>query len=266
MAFSYNAVWEDTVKLLREHAPLLGAIAGVFMFLPGLLFAVLLPPPQPQGGDPARMMELMLAFYRQAAPWFLVQGLFSIVGTLAMLRLVFVPGGTVGSALVEALKLTPFYILLSLMFGFAVAIVGMLILVPAALIHPAVAVVAGLAMIPALLYLAGRLIPVPAVMVAEKRRNPVDALRRTFGLTKGHGWAIIGIAFVVAIVAAIAVGMADTLAGLIFILAAGQEIGKLLAAVVAAALNAAFATLLVMLYAAIYRALAGSNSVAATFE
>ena len=39
---------EDTLKLLRRHAPLLAAIAGVFLFLPALLIAVLLPPPVPQ--------------------------------------------------------------------------------------------------------------------------------------------------------------------------------------------------------------------------
>src|SRR4051812_38184352 len=53
MSFSYNAVWEDAVRLLRQHAPLLAAIAGVFLFLPALLFAVFLPQPTPpQGGDP----------------------------------------------------------------------------------------------------------------------------------------------------------------------------------------------------------------------
>ncbi|MBV9881446.1 MAG: hypothetical protein JO276_00380 [Sphingomonadaceae bacterium] len=266
MPFSYNAVWEDTVKLLRQHAPLLAAVAGVFMFLPALLFAVLMPPPQPQGDDPARMFELIMAFYRQAAPWFLVQGLFSIVGTLAMLRLVFAPGRTVGDALVQALKLTPFYILLSILFGLAVGIAGMLILVPAALIGPIAVLLVILLLFAPILYLIGRIAPVPAVMVAENRRNPIDAIRRTFALTAGHGWAIIGLIVVIAVVAVVAVGMADTLAGLVFILAAGQEIGKLLASVVASALNAAFATLLVMLYAAIYRALAGTDSIAATFE
>jgi hypothetical protein len=266
MAFSYNAVWEDTVKLLRQHATLLVAIAGVFMFLPALLFAVLLPPPEPQGADPARMAQLMLAFYRGALPWFFVQLLFSIVGTLAMLRLVFARGTTVGGALVEALKLTPFYLLLSLIFSFAIGLVAMLILVPAALIGPIAVVLAILLLVAPFFYLVGRIAPVPAVMVAEHRRNPIDAIRRTLALTRGHGWAIIGLVFVIAIVAVIAVGMADTLAGLVFILAAGQELGKLLASIVASVLNAAFATLLVMLYAAIYRALAGTKSVAATFE
>jgi hypothetical protein len=266
MAFSYNAVWEDSVRLLRQHATLLAAIAGVFMFLPALLFAVLLPPPEPQGADPARVAQLMLTFYRGALPWFLVQGLFSIVGTLAMLRLVFVRGTTVGSALVQALKLTPFYILLSLIFGFAIGLVSMLVIVPAALIGPIAVVLAGLLLVAPIFYLVGRIAPIPAVMVAENRRNPIDAIRRTFALTNGHGWAILGLVFVIVIVAAIAVGMADTLAGLIFILAAGQELGKLLASILASALNAAFATLLVMLYAAIYRALAGTDSIAATFE
>jgi hypothetical protein len=246
MSFSYNAVWEDTVRLLRQHAPLLAAIAGVFLFLPTLLFAVFMPPPVPQGGDADRALQIWLDFYRAAWPWFFLQGLFSIIGTLAMLRLVFARD-TVGGALVHGLILTPFYILMSLIGAFMISFGLILLIVPG-------------------LYLLGRLAPISAVLVAENRRSPFDAIARTFALTSGHGWAIFGLVFVVAIVAAIAVGVANTLFGLVFILAAGQELGKLLAAVVASALNAAFSTLLVMLYAAIYRALAGKASVAAAFE
>ena len=107
----------------------------------------------------------------------------------------------------------------------------------------------------------------------EQTRSPAKATLGamsyqviSFALTKGNGWAIFGLVFVVSIVAAIAIGVADTLFGLIFILAVGQELGKLLAAVVASALSAAMGTLLVMLYAAIYRALAGTGAVAAAFE
>ena len=122
MSFSYNAVWEDTVRLLRQHAPLLAAIAGVFLFLPDLLFAVFMPPPVPaQGGDPGRALQMILDYYRQAGPWFLLMGLFTMVGTLAMLRLVFARGGTtVGDALVQGLILTPFYFLLSIICGFMI--------------------------------------------------------------------------------------------------------------------------------------------------
>ena len=37
MTFSYNAVWEDTGRLLKAHGAQLAAIAGVFIFLPTLL-------------------------------------------------------------------------------------------------------------------------------------------------------------------------------------------------------------------------------------
>jgi hypothetical protein len=33
MKFSYSAVWNDTVALLRSHGSLLLAIAGVFIFI-----------------------------------------------------------------------------------------------------------------------------------------------------------------------------------------------------------------------------------------
>jgi hypothetical protein len=246
MSFSYNAVWEDTLKLLRRHAPLLAAIAGVFLFLPALLIAVLLPPPLPQGGDPGRAFQAVLDYYQAAAPWFLLTGLFTMVGTLAMLRLVFA-ADTVGAALVQGLILTPFYFMLSLGCGIMIGFGLLLILVPG-------------------LYLFGRLAPVSAVLVAENRRSPLDAIERTFALTKGHGWAILGIVLVVAIVAGLAVSVADTLFGLVFVIAAGQELGRTLTAVVSSALNAGLTTLLVMLYAAIYRALAGTNSIAVAFE
>jgi hypothetical protein len=247
MNFSYNAVWEDTLKLLRQHAPLLAAIAGVFLFLPALLIAVFMPPPVPQGGDPGRVFPMLLAYYGTAGPWLLLEGLFTMIGVLAMLRLVFARGTTVGDALVQGLMLTPFYFLASIICGLMIGLGFILLIVPG-------------------VYLIGRLIPIPAVLVAENRRNPFDAIRRTFALTKGRGWVIVGLVFVVAIVAGIAVSVADTLFALIFILAAGQVLGKMLTAVVASALSAALATLLLMLYAAIYRALAGTDSVAAAFE
>jgi hypothetical protein len=189
---------------------------------------------------------LWLDYYGAAGPWLTLESLVAMVGTLAMLRLVFARD-TVGGALVQGLILTPFYFLLSLICTVMIGFGLILILVPG-------------------LYLIGRLAPFSAVLVAENRRNPLDAIRRTFALTKGHGWAILGLVFVVAIVAVIAMSVADTMFGLIFILAAGQELGKLLTAVVASALSAALGTLLVMLYAAIYRALAGTNAVAVAFE
>ena len=46
MTFSYSAVWDDTVRLLQAHGRLLAAIAGVFLFLPAVAFAIYLKPGQ----------------------------------------------------------------------------------------------------------------------------------------------------------------------------------------------------------------------------
>jgi hypothetical protein len=247
MNVSYSAVWDDTLRLMRTHAPLLAAIAGVFMFLPALLFTVYLKPPQTQGVDPNQMVRLIMTYYSNAAPWLLLQGLVSLVGTASMLRLVFARASTVGAALMFGLALLPFYFLMSLLTSLMVGIGFILFIVPG-------------------LYLIGRVLPAPVVMVAENRRNPIDAIARTFALTAGRGWAILGLFLVVVIVAAIVLGVAGTILGIVFILAAGQELGGLLTAIVESALNSVFATLLVMLYAAIYRGLADGNSVAATFN
>lgn len=247
MKFSYSAVWNDTMQLTRQHLPLLVAIAGVFIFLPSLVVAVFMPPPQPQSGDPGRVFQIMMDYYRAAAPWLLLGGVIAMVGTAAMLRLVFARDSTVGAALAFGLMLLPFYFLLQLLVGLIVGVGFILLIVPG-------------------LYLIGRIAPAPALMVAEKRRNPLDAISRSFAITKGHGWAVFGLVFIVGVVGGITVSVADTLFGIIFILAAGRDLGTLLTAIVSCALSAAFATLIVMLYAAIYRALSAPDSVAAAFE
>jgi hypothetical protein len=247
MIFSYSAVWEDTLKLTRRHLPLLVAIAGVFIFLPSLLLVALMPPPDFQGVNPNRIFPLLMDHYRAAAPWYLLAGLFAMLGGAAMLRLVFAREITVGGALAFALLLLPFYFLLQLFAGLMIGLGFVLLIVPG-------------------LYLIGRLAPATAVMVAEERRNPFDAIGRSFAITRGHGWAVLGIVFVVAIVGGITVSVADTLFGIIFHLAAPHDLARLLTAIVSCALNAALGTVIVMLYAAIYRGLTASDSVAATFE
>jgi len=275
MTFSYSAVWDDTVRLLRDNGRLLAAVAGVFLFLPAVAFAIYLKPPEPQSEDPARIFAAMQAYWVSALPWLAVQGLIGMIGTVAMTRLVLAPGTTVGAAIADGVKLLPFYILLTVV----VSLLALVALLPALLVIGAIGMAAGpgpalvlvsmlglIAMLIPMLYLAARLIPSIPVMVAEGRRNPVAIVTRSFELTKGKGWAVLGLLIVIVLVGAIVTGVATALAGIVFHLAAGQEVGALLTAVVSSMLSAAFATLLVMLYAAVYRALVPSGSVAAAFE
>ncbi|HKR24999.1 MAG TPA: hypothetical protein VJS15_07055 [Allosphingosinicella sp.] len=245
MAFSYSAIWEDTLALLRAHGGLLAAIAGVFLFLPALLIAQFLP--LPETTDPALFFQDLVDYYRRGLLWFALSGIVGMVGGAAMLRLVLVRGTSVGGAIAFGAALLPFYFLLSLISGLMFAVAFLLLIVPA-------------------LYLIGRLCPAGPILVAESSRNPIDVIARSFEITKGRGWALFGLIFLVVIVGIIVTGVATMLTGSVFILLAGQEIGRLLSAIVDSALSAIFSTVLLVLYAAIYRALGQPPSAAAVFE
>jgi hypothetical protein len=242
MTFSYNAVWDDTGRLLKAHGALLAAIAGAFVFLPALLLGHFFPPPEwPEGMVVREYARTFLQYFRDHGLWIVLQSFVTMAGAAAMLRLVFPPRVTVAGAIMFGLMLLPAYSTLVVMTN-VIVIIGMLpLLVPG-------------------LYLWGRVLPAAPAMVAENRRNPIDALKRGFALSSGRGWAILGLLLLVLIPGAILVWVIEQLTGILLILAAGQELGKMLTAVVYCAANAVLATVMTMLSAAIYRALAAPET------
>lgn len=235
MKFSYSAVWDSTMALVRAHGALIAAIAGVFLFLPGVLLGYFAP--QPTTTDVNEIVPVLREYFVTNWHWFLLQALAGMAGTLAILYLVFAPAGTsVSAAIAAALALLPFYFLASLLSGIILVIGFILLILPG-------------------LYLVGRLAPLAPVMVAESLRNPFAAIGRTFGLTRGNGWRILGFILIVAIAALVAMMVVNLILGLIFTLVAGQDVGALLVVIVESATSAALATLFVLIYAALYRIL-----------
>src|SRR5438874_13752570 len=104
MKFSYNAIWDYTLALLRAHFPLVVAIAGVFIFLPTLLIGYVFPAPA-GAGDPQTQLNALFAYYGTTWPWQLLDLVIVMIGTLAVLILVLDrTRPTVGGAIVRALK------------------------------------------------------------------------------------------------------------------------------------------------------------------
>jgi hypothetical protein len=246
MKLSYTAVWDDTVALLRTHAPLVGALAGVFLFLPALFANYFFP--QPQVTDPGRYLDVMRNYVGGAWPWLLLARLVQLVGTIAILRLVFGPRGTsVAGAIVTGAMLFPFYFAAFFLANILIFAGFVLLIVPG-------------------VYLMGRLAPLAPVVVAENRRNPVRAIGRSFALTAHRGWALVGLILLVAIAAGVSIAVVHALFGILFTLAAGKTLGLLLVQIVDAAAGSAVSTLFILLYAAIYRQLAGDASTAGLGE
>ena len=236
--FTQNETWADTLRLMRTHWAAFVAIAGVFNFLPVLLVNHFLPWPDfPPDMAPARALNMLGSFLRHNLIWFVLQSFVVMIGSAAMLRLVFRQNITVGAALWFGVLLLPAYSLLLLFTNLAVCIGLVLLIVPG-------------------LYLAGRLFPAGAAMVAEDRRHPIDTIRRAFALTKGHGWQILALYILVALPGGVLIYAVQAVTGSLLILIAGQALGTFLSGIIVAALNAAVTTLLTILSAAVYRALA----------
>lgn len=239
MKFSYSAVWDDTVRMLKSHGSLLLALAGVFFLLPALLTGYLLPTPTSQSNPLGAMMD----YYRENWLWLLIGALVNSVGAVAIYLLLFDRrGGTVGSAIGAALPIVPFYFLMSLLVSIAIGLGCVFFLIPG-------------------IYLLGRLAISGAVMVAEARGSPFDAIGGSWRLTRGKGWAVAGMILVVGLVGLILSFVVTAVLGSVFLLVGGREgVGGLLVLILSSALTAGVYTVLIVLLAAIYRRLTAADS------
>ncbi|MGQ0660395.1 hypothetical protein [Sphingosinicella sp.] len=245
MAFSYSAAWRETTQLIGREGHLLAPVAGVFLFLPSALLGVMFPAPEPR--DVNLFWPEMARYYAEIWPWLSLAALVGMIGTIAILRLVLVPGTSVGAALVSGAIVLPFYLLLTLATGLIIGAGLLLLIVPG-------------------LYLTARLAPAAAVLVGEDRRNPAEAIGRAFALTKGHGWAVLGYILIVGFTALLAFGVAGSVIGSALIIAAGRETGVVLGAIAGAAFDTGFGLLLLLVYVSVYRLLAPSPSLSTTFD
>jgi hypothetical protein len=247
MNFSYSAVWDDCVRLIRLHFPLVVAVAGVFIFLPNLLLGHLVPQPQPTAATLPAIMQAYAAYLDANWIWLLASTLFNLLGGIAILLLIFDGSRpTVGAAILGSVQILPFYFLASLLSGLILMLGFNAFIIPA-------------------LYLYGRLAPLGPVVVAEGRRNPVEAIMRCFAITRGHGWSIFGLIFIISIAAGLVSFAISAVLGIGFMLLLGAELGKFLSLIVTTALQTLLTILLVVVTAAIYRALA-EDSVARQFD
>ena len=236
MRFSYTAIWEDAVRLARAHGSLIVALAGVFLFLPALLVGHFLPRPEPAGAD--QFIPLMVEYGRANWHWIVLESLFNMAGTLAILFLVFGRSGTsVGGAIAAGFALLPSYFLAAVLANFAIGIGFAFLIVPG-------------------LYLVGRLAPLAALVVAEGVRNPLAALGRTVALTRGHGWAIAGLVLLIAVAGSILLLVLASLAGILVTILLPDNAARLVMLILTTASGAALSALLILVYAAVYRRLA----------
>lgn len=261
MALSLNQAWDDANRFIRREAALIAPIALTLMVLPSAVFELVAPARATAETAPG--------------PWLLalpVFALFTLVGSLAITRLAFQDGLSVGEALGAALRRLPVAIGASLLL-LGAAVLAMMPVAPMLAAAPGAApAVGGGAALFLLLYAAAlaagafflfvRLLLVNVVIMAEAV-GPVQAMKRSFALTTGHFPKLTAL-LVLFLVISLVVGGAVSLAGGAVFLGLGrligqEEIGRVLLALLSGAVSAALSVYFVVMLTMIYRQITGPN-------
>lgn len=269
MKFDMSAAWSEAMRLIAANRQVVAVVAGVFFFLPYLIFMLLfmnqmaaLEAAQAGNPDPEAMGEAMMGFYGDI--WWVVllaavvQGI-GMLGLLALLTDRSRP--TVGEALKTGAKLVLPYLGAQMLIS---VILGLLILVPIA-VGTAASVTAGVLLGAAaavvFVYLFIKFLLTPAVIAIERQANPLSALGRSWRLTSGNSLRIFLFVFLLFIAVAVVGGVFSMIVGLIFALG-GPEMSLIGQAVMSGLVNAVFYVIFLGVLAAIYRQLAGPSDAA----
>lgn len=271
--------WTQATGLIGSNRDTIGAIAGLFFFLPALALALFAPelvspePAAPTGADPQVAMQAMMDQITQAYadnwPVFLGVTIIQFIGSMSLLALLTDRGRpTVREALMIGLASILPYVAAQLISTLAIALaIGIPLGLIAAAGSPVAAVLAGFVLVLIGLYMFIKFTLTAPVIAIEGERNPIKALTRSWRLTKGNSVRIalflLLLFFTIGIIAALVSGII----GLIFS-ALGSEIALIGNGVVSALVNSGIGVIFLVVIGSVHRQLAGQSpeGIAATFE
>ncbi len=261
--FDSNRAWQEASGSVRANRDALIALAGVFIALPSFALTVLLPQPEPQpGADMDAAMQLAAVYFRENWPALVALGLFSTIGTMAVLTLFgHSSRPTVGEAIRKGLAATPITILAQMIIGL---VMTGLVLAPISLLSlggskalGAVGLLIGIAF-------AGwfwtRTSLTTPIIAAENMRNPLAAVQRSYALTKGSAGRLLLFLFLLVLAFIIAGELLQIGLAMLVQLVAGAQAGTITGALIASMVQAAMAVYLAAAMAASHRQLSAARA------
>ncbi|WP_321323696.1 hypothetical protein [uncultured Parasphingorhabdus sp.] len=235
MKLDYMQCWNGAMALLGAHKEAVFAIAGVFLFLPTLLFAQYVAPPLLSGEEDANaLFTVYSAYFSDNAFAILASNLVMGFGGLAIyFALVPTRSHTVAENLLAALKFLVIYLLANLLSGLFVLPGLMLFILPG-------------------LYLSCRFVLIPVILADQQERSPVELLKRSWSLTRNNGFAILFFLLIIMVVGAIAINVLEAVTGIVVGLATGGEGWPLIVNLVASLVETVFQLIIYAAIASIY--------------
>lgn len=271
--------WTQATALIGSNRDTIGAIAGLFFFLPSLALALFAPdlvnPPVagPDGADPQvafqAMIDQMTQAYANNWPMFLAMTLAQFIGSMSLLALLTDRARpTVREALTTGFASLFPYLAAQLLSALGVALlIGIPLGLVAAAGSPGATLLVGAVLVAVGFYVFVKFTLIAPVIAIDGIRNPIRALTRSWQLTKGNSFRIAAflllLFFTIGIISALVTGIL----GLV-LSALGSDIAAIGLGVVNAAVNTGIGVIFLVVIAAVHRQLAGHSpeGLAATFE
>lgn len=255
--------WSDATALIGANRDVILIVAGVFVFLPNAVLAMFMPQSeelaamQASGNaDPQEVLAQMTAYYGEIWWMFVLLGIVQAVGVLGLLTLLTDRSRpTVGEALGFGAKGLLPYIVAQILLSLGIVALGFALVMAGAAIHVGLAAVLGLVAVTLAIYLWIKFSLLSPVIAIEKQMNPVEALRRSWQLTKGNSlrlFAFYLLLFLVLIVLTLVAGIVFAMFAL-----AGQQVGEIVGALGGSLLNMITVVVMLAVLAAIHRQLSG---------
>lgn len=258
---SISLAWEQTMSCLAADGRLLATVAAALVALPLVVTGVLMPDGF-SATDVDRLWSGLLL---------LVVGLLLLVAQLALVRLALSPSVSVGEALAHSVRRLPSYLLAWVVIGigfFIVVTVGAAALIASGVqvsdqqipASPATwAVMIALIAVYCVIWV--RVIAMAAPIASAENLGAIALIRRSWDLTAGNFWRLLGFALLFFVGGVIAVwAVAAVTALLVRVLFGAPDplsVSALILAIVNAVANAAVVTVLTVMLARIYVQLSG---------
>jgi len=266
-SLSITTAWNETVELVRREAALLLPVSFLLLALPSALMEAAAPQP---GATQVSPIWLLL---------FLVAMLTGFIGNVAISYLALRSGVSVAEALRRGVTRLPSLLGAAVLVGIAFLFLFIAAAIVAVLIVPGAMAAAesGATTVPALigavliailivlpfgLYFGARLMVMTPIAAVEPG-NPFELIGRSWRLTAGHVWKLIGFLILVGVLIGVLRLAIAAVAGILFALVAGRvepgSTSQWLVIVVMALVNMVVAAYFTSLVARIYAQLAGDN-------
>lgn len=252
---SIGKAWEEAVAFVQRESSLLFPVALLFIALPSVILGEMTPPEltnwaasQNRGALPSIPASYGLAMLLTALLiWF---------GSLALFALALRPGISVGEALRLSLARLPVLIGTSFVAGGALVLALILLtligMVIASLSPSLLAPVLGVAMGAVLAFVGVRLVLLNPVVI-DGREGVVASLKRSWRLTQGHFWQLLGLLALLTLLSLIASSAAQAVFGIIGRLVAGADGARLIGSVAAAAVSTVVQVYMLVMLSRLYR-------------